>query len=243
MGAADSNWRYATLSSANDRSGLIAAWRCATLLVMPKKNPEAIERDRRRTEAFLRRLEVFKADHPETRRHGWQADVARAAGIEVSTVSRIFQGRRFATPDQLFALATVLGTAELLPDDLRGSVVPGEMIARSVSVKPAPVVTRPRTENPPKIEEDQDDLNRVSVLARKLSRLSPRLKAYDDRHQVRDEVIAVLASSHYRPTDESDEALAEIIADAEQDLLEQYGAAARPGAQRGAEGRVAPRAK
>ena len=77
----------------------------------------------------------------------------------------------------------------------------------------------------------EDDLNRVSVLARKLQRISPELKSYVDRHQVRDEVIAVLASTagSYRAVDLSDEALAQIIRDAEEDLRQEYGEPARSG--------------
>lgn len=97
-------------------------WRSATIESVPKKNPQIEARDRRRTEEFLRRLERYRATRPETHRRGWATDVAKAAQVDKSTMSRILNGDRPATADQLLAIAKHLAEPGLLPDEMRAGV-------------------------------------------------------------------------------------------------------------------------
>lgn len=195
------------------------------------------ERDRQRTLEFQRRFSEWrKAQSDATwRTRGWKAKAAKLTGLDPSVVSRITTGKRPANIDHLTQFVQGLKAPELLPADLP-----------TVQLAPGPRATfRPAGGGGTVEVEKPDDLNRVSVLRRKLERLSPGLVRYVDRHQVRDEVIAVIAhiasSGGYRAVDESDETLAAMVSDAEHDLIEQY--ARRTGAQRGAKGGGAPRTK
>jgi len=86
---------------------------------MPSKRPDLEERDRRRGEEFRRRLEALlrdRAAHGDPLSH---AKIGKKASIERTTITKMLNGARLATAEQILGIAAALGEPDLVPEEMR----------------------------------------------------------------------------------------------------------------------------
>lgn len=102
---------------------------------MPRLSPTTEERGRIRADEFFRRLTAYVSKwEAETGKEFTNLDLGMKAGIDRSTVSRIVNGKRPATLDQILAIAKALGDPSLVPPEASAEVAPGDRMSSSLGM-------------------------------------------------------------------------------------------------------------